>query len=282
MLIRMAASSVEIGAMETRWTRHQWLTAFAPGVFAAIFFAARAEFAPLTNSAIPGWAHLLLGLVVFSLWAPIIRCAWGLHTFLDTQEYSLKSLGVHALFATVSSSAFLFLVAWAAVEVAIPAKPDQLWPVFAHKWLTFFPLLILLYAATIHAFRNDPEPRTALTTNSPTGPISLWWNGQQLLLPPKAIYWAEAQGDYISLHTDDGHYTLKMTLNALEKRLKPHGFARTRRNALVNIHHIDAVLPAGVSAYKLKLSNGDHAPLARRNKKALLVSLQTTGTNHRQ
>lgn len=283
MLVGMTASGIDIETVGSEWTTRQWMTALAPGIFAAFFFAGRAEFAPLSSSGLSGWVHLVFGLVLFSLWAPITWGAWHLHRHtLEQNRNALTILCVHTAFGTVLASMVLFLVSCAAVQMNPHVPFEQVWRVFEYKWLSFFPFLILLYGATVHAFHGRQRMRSTTPVETQVAPIVFWWNGQQLLVPPKTIRWVEAQGDYVTLHTDNNQYTLKITLNTLEKRLKPAGFTRTRRNALVNIQHIDAILPAGRSTYKLKLNNGDLAPLARRNKKSLILAMQFIGTNHLQ
>ncbi len=266
---------------EHQWSGHQWLMALTPGVFAAVFFAARTELATSSQSTQPGWIHLLVGVLVFSLWAPIMRCAWGLH-FEGTKprNSSLSYLCLQAMVGTLLSTLFLLLVAIIAVQMAPADWSGQLWGVFTHKWLTFFPFLILLYASAVHTFHGRSSHRESKAHNPETRPLSVWWKGQQLFLSPAQIYWAEAQGGYVILHTAGESYTIKTSLTALEGRLSPAGFVRTRRNALVNTRQIEAIERQGSSGYQLKLNGGKHAPLARRNKKAVLSALGTKATNH--
>jgi DNA-binding LytR/AlgR family response regulator len=58
------------------------------------------------------------------------------------------------------------------------------------------------------------------------------------LVPRQAVWYVEAQGDYVRLHTGDGNYLVRTPLAALERRWAACGFIRAHRSTLVNARHV--------------------------------------------
>jgi len=52
------------------------------------------------------------------------------------------------------------------------------------------------------------------------------------------VRYAEAQGDYVRLHTSDGSHLLRAPLSALEERWADAGFLRIHRSLLVSLPHV--------------------------------------------
>lgn len=67
-------------------------------------------------------------------------------------------------------------------------------------------------------------------------PVEL--GGRTRLIPLTAVTHAEAQGDYVRLHTRDGSYLVRVPLAALAERWRPVGFIRIHRKTLVAAAHI--------------------------------------------
>lgn len=67
-------------------------------------------------------------------------------------------------------------------------------------------------------------------------PVEL--GGRTRLIPLTAVTHAEAQGDYVRLHTHDGSYLVRVPLAALAERWGPVGFIRIHRKTLVAAAHI--------------------------------------------
>jgi DNA-binding LytR/AlgR family response regulator len=67
-------------------------------------------------------------------------------------------------------------------------------------------------------------------------PVEL--GGRTRLIPLAGVTHAEAQGDYVRLHTRDGSYLVRVPLAALAERWGPAGFIRIHRSTLVSASHI--------------------------------------------
>ncbi|SDG84344.1 DNA-binding response regulator, LytR/AlgR family [Sinosporangium album] len=67
-------------------------------------------------------------------------------------------------------------------------------------------------------------------------PVEL--GGRTRFVPQQAVWFAEAHGDYVRLHTMDGRYLVRMPLAALERRWRNAGFIRVHRSTLVSIRHV--------------------------------------------
>ena len=59
------------------------------------------------------------------------------------------------------------------------------------------------------------------------------------LIPVEDIEWIESDDYCVKIHTrDSGHYTLRTSMKKMEEMLKPYGFERLHRSAIVNTHRI--------------------------------------------
>ncbi|MER7500027.1 LytTR family DNA-binding domain-containing protein [Nonomuraea pusilla] len=67
-------------------------------------------------------------------------------------------------------------------------------------------------------------------------PVEL--GGRTRFVPQVAVWFAEAKGDYVRLHTGDGSYLVRMSLAALERRWSEAGFIRIHRSTLVSARHV--------------------------------------------
>jgi DNA-binding LytR/AlgR family response regulator len=67
-------------------------------------------------------------------------------------------------------------------------------------------------------------------------PVEL--GGRTRFVPQQAVWFAEAKGDYVRLHTVDGSYLVRMSLAALERRWSEAGFLRIHRSTLVSARHV--------------------------------------------
>ncbi|GAA5053333.1 DNA-binding LytR/AlgR family response regulator [Thermocatellispora tengchongensis] len=67
-------------------------------------------------------------------------------------------------------------------------------------------------------------------------PVEL--GGRTRFVTMKSVWFAEAKGDYVRLHTGDGSYLVRMSLAALERRWSDSGFLRIHRSTLVAVRHV--------------------------------------------
>jgi two-component system LytT family response regulator len=84
------------------------------------------------------------------------------------------------------------------------------------------------------------------------------------LVDPAAVSWVAAEGDYVRLHTADGQYLLRETLQALEERLSSGPFVRIHRSTLVRADFIKEVRPRGRGRYVAVLQDDSRRNISRR------------------
>ncbi|GGS54914.1 DNA-binding response regulator [Planobispora rosea] len=85
------------------------------------------------------------------------------------------------------------------------------------------------------------EPATPVAAADPERedvviPVEL--GGRTRFVSQQAVWFAEAKGDYVRLHTGEGSYLIRMSLAALERRWAEAGFIRVHRSTLVSVRHI--------------------------------------------
>ena len=98
--------------------------------------------------------------------------------------------------------------------------------------------------------------------------------GVTRFIPRQDVAYAEAQGDYVRLHTATGNHLVRIPLTVLEEHWSTEGFARTHRRFLVRI---DAVTEARwESGHLTVLVHGTPIPVARRHTREVRERL-----NHR-
>jgi ABC-2 type transport system ATP-binding protein len=85
------------------------------------------------------------------------------------------------------------------------------------------------------------------------------------LVNPKDILYAEAEGNYACLQTEDERLPTRFSLTDLETRLALSGFFRAHRSFLVNLQHVKEVIPYTRNSYSLRLSDPSQTeiPLSR-------------------
>lgn len=77
------------------------------------------------------------------------------------------------------------------------------------------------------------------------------------------IQWVEAQGNYCIIHTPQGEFAHRQSLNQLHKTLPQPEFQRCHRSAVVNTRKVESYCKEG-SAKKAILYNHDIVPVSRR------------------
>jgi len=90
-------------------------------------------------------------------------------------------------------------------------------------------------------------------------PVKL--EGKVALLNPGDILYAEASAGHTLLVTKDGQMESQYTLQDLEERLKRSGFFRAHRSFLVNLQHVQEVIPYSRNSFSLRLNNRDHTEI---------------------
>jgi len=88
-------------------------------------------------------------------------------------------------------------------------------------------------------------------------------NRHRVRVRSQEVFWIEAAGDYVILHTVDREHMLHESLSALTRRLDPREFIRVHRSAIVNLSTIDGVTRNAVGDYLLRLRDGSAVKVGR-------------------
>ena len=88
------------------------------------------------------------------------------------------------------------------------------------------------------------------------------------LVPVEEIHWIEAADNYVRLHTADGQYAVRDTMNNLAGQLDPRRFARVHRSTIVNLGSVKEMLALASGDYTVVLEGGTRLTLSRGYRKA--------------
>ena len=88
--------------------------------------------------------------------------------------------------------------------------------------------------------------------------------GREFLVRTADIDWLESGGNYVTLHCGSHDYLLRETMQNLEQRLAPQGFARVHRSAIVNLDRVAQITPYDTGDGELRLHSDVRVPLSRR------------------
>lgn len=107
---------------------------------------------------------------------------------------------------------------------------------------------------------DQPDP----PGDDPSATIPVEIAGRTRLIARENVRWAEAEGDYVRLHTADGSaYLVRIPISHLEERWSAYGFIRIHRGFLVQVKHISEFsVTNGVHAVTIA---GHSLPVSRRH-----------------
>ena len=104
------------------------------------------------------------------------------------------------------------------------------------------------------------------------GPISRLFvriGGALVPLPVERVAWFEADGDYVTAHSETASHVLHLSLTRLEERLDPQRFVRVHRTHIVNLDHVRAFRPDGRGNLEAELVDGRRVPVSRARAQAV-------------
>lgn len=87
------------------------------------------------------------------------------------------------------------------------------------------------------------------------------------------IEWIASAGNYAVVHWRDREGLLRETLQVLETRLAPCGFARSHRSTLVNLAKVRQLRPLSDGAWRLTLDSGAELVVSRSYRDGVLARL---------
>jgi two-component system LytT family response regulator len=96
-----------------------------------------------------------------------------------------------------------------------------------------------------------------------------------LVLPIREIDWIEAADNYSRLWVGRRSYLLRESLRQLEDRVRPHGFVRVHRQALVPLAGVRALQTASDGTMFAVLGNGVQVSVSRRRRAAFAAAVRS-------
>lgn len=117
----------------------------------------------------------------------------------------------------------------------------------------------------VHASKTDT---TALLETAAQSPVQsdrvVVKNGSKIKIIPVAdIYFLEAADEYVKIHTAEGYFLKKKTMNFFETSLPASHFARSHRSYIVNVQEITRIEPYEKDNYVAILKSGAQVPVSR-------------------
>jgi two-component system, LytTR family, response regulator len=105
--------------------------------------------------------------------------------------------------------------------------------------------------------------------------VPLKENGTITFLDVSEIEWINAQGNYVELHTRNGHHLLRETMDGIESKLDAAKFVRLRRATIVQVDQIKSLHPLAKAEFEVILKSGKRFQSSRRYRRNLDVLLKS-------
>ncbi len=99
--------------------------------------------------------------------------------------------------------------------------------------------------------------------------IAIKANGRIVFIDPDDVIAVEAEGNYVSLQRRSDSYLLRESISVMAEILKPYGFVRIHRSALVNSSSVEQIQSRPTGAYGLRIKGGKEYTVTRTYKNNL-------------
>ena len=96
------------------------------------------------------------------------------------------------------------------------------------------------------------------------------------VIPAERLDYAEAQDDYVALHSEGKSYLKQQTISSLEASLDPQRFVRVHRSYIVNLERVSRIEPYTKDSRIAVLADGAQLPISRAGYDRLKSLLDTT------
>ncbi|GBD31085.1 Sensory transduction protein LytR [bacterium HR33] len=97
--------------------------------------------------------------------------------------------------------------------------------------------------------------------------------GKVIFVKVESIDWIQSAGNYAKLHVGKQIYTVRSTMNQLERMLDPRRFGRIHRSAIVNFDRIKEMQPWFSGDWLVILHDGTRLRLSRSYRSSLQSKL---------
>src|SRR5580692_3565240 len=99
--------------------------------------------------------------------------------------------------------------------------------------------------------------------------IAIKANGRILFISPGDVVAVQAEGNYVLLQRESDSYLLRESISTVAEKLKPYGFIRIHRSALVNTAFVVEIKEYSTGKYGLRVKGGKEYAVTRGYKKNL-------------
>ena len=99
--------------------------------------------------------------------------------------------------------------------------------------------------------------------------IAIKAKGRILFINPGDVVAVQAEGNYVSLHRESDSYLLRESISRVAEKLKPYGFIRIHRSALVNTTFVVEIKPYSTGKCGLRVKGGKEYSVTSTYKKNL-------------
>jgi two-component system, LytTR family, response regulator len=99
--------------------------------------------------------------------------------------------------------------------------------------------------------------------------IAIKAKGRILFINPGDVVAVQAEGNYVSLQRESDSYLLRESISRVEEKLKPYGFIRIHRSALVNTSFVVEIKPHSTGKCGLRVKGGKEYAVTSGYKKNL-------------
>lgn len=95
-----------------------------------------------------------------------------------------------------------------------------------------------------------------------------------VVLPLADVDWVEAADNYARFWVGKQSHLLRESVRELEQRMRPHGFIRVHRTALVRVDSVRAVKTTATGALVAVLASGVTIPISRRKRATFAAAMR--------
>lgn len=146
---------------------------------------------------------------------------------------------------------------------------------YRKDFLTYWVILATLYAFRVYRLWLESRLSSTTATSAPAANSSgierlvVRKFNREFILNTADIDRIEADGNYVTVHTQGNAYPLRESLASLERKLDPRRFARVHRGHIVNIDRIREIQPWDSGDYRILLKDGHFVNFSRRYRSRL-------------
>jgi DNA-binding LytR/AlgR family response regulator len=115
----------------------------------------------------------------------------------------------------------------------------------------------------------DLHPHQMATTLPKRARIAVKAKGKILFLDPDEVAAVEARGNYVLLQRTSGSELLRESMSIVEEKLRPYGFVRIHRSAIINASLVEEILTLNTGDNIVRIKGGREFTVSRTYKKNL-------------